>query len=47
MTNQGNPVLDSQKLIEENLAISPNGHFDVVFLAGIMPDYMDEDRVKP
>ena len=43
--DQGNPVLDSKKFIEENLAY-PNGHFDVVFCWNLA-DYMDEDLVKP
>jgi SAM-dependent methyltransferase len=42
---QGNPVLDSKKFLEENLAY-PNGHFDVVFCWNLA-DYMDEGLVKP
>jgi SAM-dependent methyltransferase len=42
---QGQPVIDSKKFLEENLAY-PNSHFDLV-LCWNLPDYMDESLVKP
>src|SRR5581483_886930 len=42
---QGLPVLDSRKFLEENLAY-PNTHFDVVFCWNLA-DYLDESLVKP
>lgn len=42
---QGNPLMDSKKFLEENLAY-PNGHFDLVFCWNLA-DYMDEGLVKP
>lgn len=42
---QGQPVLDSKKFLEDNLAYA-NGHFDVVFCWNLA-DYMDESLVKP
>jgi hypothetical protein len=42
---QGQPVLDSRKFLEENLAY-PNAHFDIVFCWNLA-DYMDESLVKP
>jgi len=42
---QGKPILDSKKFLEENLAY-PNGHFDLVFCWNLA-DYMDETLVKP
>lgn len=42
---QGLPVLDSKKFLEENLAYA-TGQFDVVFCWNLA-DYMDESLVKP
>ena len=42
---QGQPVIDSKKFLEDNLNY-PNSHFDVVFCRNL-PDYMDESLVKP
>jgi len=42
---QGQPVVDSKKFLEENLAY-PNAHFDIVFCWNLA-DYMDEGLVKP
>ena len=42
---QGQPVLDSKKFLEENLAYE-NGLFDLVFCWNLA-DYMDESLVKP
>ncbi len=42
---QGLPVLDSKKFLEENLAYAA-GQFDVVFCWNLA-DYMDESLVKP
>ncbi len=42
---QGQPIPDSKKFLEDNLAY-PNGHFDVVFCWNLA-DYMDESLVKP
>jgi SAM-dependent methyltransferase len=42
---QGLPVLDSKKFLEENLAY-PNTHFDLVFCWNLA-DYLDESLVKP
>jgi SAM-dependent methyltransferase len=42
---QGMPVLDSKKFLEENL-VYPAGQFDVVFCWNLA-DYMDESLVKP
>lgn len=42
---QGHPVIDSKKFLDENLAY-PNSHFDLVFCWNL-PDYMDENLVKP
>jgi hypothetical protein len=42
---QGQTVIDSKKFLEENLSY-PNSHFDLVFCWNL-PDYMDEDLVKP
>jgi SAM-dependent methyltransferase len=42
---QGLPVLDSKKFLEENL-VYPTGQFDVVFCWNLA-DYMDESLVKP
>src|SRR5437773_11887638 len=42
---QGQPVLDSKKFLEDILAYA-NGHFDVVFCWNLA-DYMDESLVKP
>jgi SAM-dependent methyltransferase len=42
---QGQPVIDSKRFLEENLAY-PNAHFDLVFCWNL-PDYMDESLVKP
>ncbi len=41
----GKPVLDSKKFLDENLAY-PNAHFDVV-LCWNLPDYLEESLVKP
>jgi len=43
--DQGRPVLDSKKFLEENL-VYPNAQFDVVFCWNLA-DYMDESLVKP
>src|SRR5436305_13357472 len=43
--DQGQPVVDSKKFLEENLAY-PNAHFDIVFCWNLA-DYMDENLVKP
>jgi SAM-dependent methyltransferase len=43
--DQGLPVLDSKKFLEENLAY-PNNHFDLVFCWNLA-DYLDEGLVKP
>jgi SAM-dependent methyltransferase len=42
---QGLPILDSKKFLEENLAY-PNTHFDLVFCWNLA-DYLDESLVKP
>lgn len=42
---QGHPVIDSKRFLDENLAY-PNSHFDLVFCWNL-PDYMDENLVKP
>jgi len=42
---QGKPVIDSKRFLEENLAY-PNTHFDLVFCWNLA-DYMDENLVKP
>jgi SAM-dependent methyltransferase len=42
---QGQPVIDSKKFLEENLSY-PNSHFDLVFCWNL-PDYMEETLVKP
>lgn len=42
---QGLPVLDSRRFLEENLAY-PNTHFDLVFCWNLA-DYLDESLVKP
>ena len=42
---QGQPVLDSKKFLDENLAYE-NGLFDLVFCWNLA-DYMDESLVKP
>ncbi len=42
---QGNPVLDSQRFLADNLEY-PAAHFDAV-LCWNFPDYMDESLVKP
>jgi SAM-dependent methyltransferase len=42
---QGLPVLDSKRFLEENL-VYPTGQFDVVFCWNLA-DYMDESLVKP
>jgi hypothetical protein len=42
---QGQPVIDSKKFLEENLNY-PNAHFDLVF-GWNLPDYLDESLVKP
>ncbi len=42
---EGKPVIDTKRFLEENLAYSA-AHFDVVF-AWNLPDYMDEELVKP
>jgi SAM-dependent methyltransferase len=41
----GKSVIDTKRFLEENLAYSA-AHFDVVF-AWNLPDYMDEELVKP
>jgi len=41
----GQPVIDSKKFLDENLPY-PNSHFDAVFCWNL-PDYMDENLVKP
>ncbi len=43
--DQGRPILDSKKFLEENL-VYPNAQFDVVFCWNLA-DYMDESLVKP
>jgi len=43
--DQGSPILDSKKFLEENL-VYPNAQFDVVFCWNLA-DYMDESLVKP
>lgn len=43
--DEGQPALDSKKLLEENLNY-PNTHFDLV-LCWNLADYMDESLVKP
>jgi SAM-dependent methyltransferase len=42
---QGNPVLDSKRFLEDNLAY-PAGQFDIVLFWNLA-DYMDESLVKP
>jgi SAM-dependent methyltransferase len=42
---EGKLVIDTKRFLEENLAYSA-AHFDVVF-AWNLPDYMDEELVKP
>jgi SAM-dependent methyltransferase len=42
---QGNPVLDSKRFLEETLSY-PAAHFDAV-LCWNLPDYLDESLVKP
>ncbi|HZR66268.1 MAG TPA: class I SAM-dependent methyltransferase [Terriglobales bacterium] len=42
---QGLPVLDSKKFLDENLAY-PNTHFDLVFCWNLA-DYLDESLVRP
>ena len=42
---QGNPVLDSKRFLQETLAY-PAAHFDAV-LCWNLPDYLDESLVKP
>ncbi len=42
---QGQPVVDSKKFLDENLNY-PNAHFDLVFCWNL-PDYLDESLVKP
>lgn len=42
---QGQPVIDSKKFLDENLNY-PNAHFDLVFCWNL-PDYLDESLVKP
>ncbi len=43
--DQGRPILDSKKFLEDNL-VYPNAQFDVVFCWNLA-DYMDESLVKP
>jgi len=43
--DEGKLVIDTKRFLEENLAYSA-AHFDVVF-AWNLPDYMDEELVKP
>ena len=42
---EGKPVIDTKRFLEENLAYSA-AHFDIVF-AWNLPDYLDEELVKP
>ena len=42
---QGLPVLDSKRFLDENLAY-PNTHFDLVFCWNLA-DYLDESLVRP
>jgi SAM-dependent methyltransferase len=42
---QGNPVLDSKRFLEDTLSY-PAAHFDAV-LCWNLPDYLDESLVKP
>jgi SAM-dependent methyltransferase len=42
---QGNPVLDSKRFLEDTLSYPP-AHFDAV-LCWNLPDYLDESLVKP
>jgi SAM-dependent methyltransferase len=42
---EGKSVIDTKRFLEENLSYSA-AHFDVVF-AWNLPDYMDEELVKP
>jgi SAM-dependent methyltransferase len=44
-SEQGLPMLDSKKFLEENLAY-PTAHFDLVFCWNLA-DYLDESLVKP
>jgi SAM-dependent methyltransferase len=43
--DQGQPVIDSKRFLDENLNY-PNNHFDLVFCWNL-PDYLDEGLVKP